>query len=195
MDKVYTKALSGLQVLFVLKIFSRVIDFVLNILVIRNVEQTVYGIASSLLCQTPATAPPEARAASKHRSPLSCPLAAAVSLASCYSTEFCTCAHCTTKGLTIHFGLLTNFISFYQKMCLKYSYQKRSKEAVNESIILQSAQNLVQRNHSRKLRAASRPPAGTWLGTTLACITLFAMARCSVCARQTRDLNLPCKSR
>ncbi|EAR82704.2 RFT1-like protein (macronuclear) [Tetrahymena thermophila SB210] len=43
-DSVIQKAAKGLSILFVMKIFSRVIDFVLNILVIQEVEPTIYGL-------------------------------------------------------------------------------------------------------------------------------------------------------
>lgn len=37
------KAAKGFSILFAMKIFSRVIDFVLNVLVLRDVDPAVYG--------------------------------------------------------------------------------------------------------------------------------------------------------
>ena len=38
MNQVLNKAAKGLSILFLLRIFSKIIDFVVNILVIRNID-------------------------------------------------------------------------------------------------------------------------------------------------------------
>lgn len=38
-----SKAKRGVSILFILRVFSKILDFVLNILVIRDVDKTEYG--------------------------------------------------------------------------------------------------------------------------------------------------------
>lgn len=40
----FKKAISGITWLFVMRIFTKCIDIILNILVIRHIEPSVYGI-------------------------------------------------------------------------------------------------------------------------------------------------------
>jgi hypothetical protein len=40
---IYSKAAKGISVLFILKIASRVVDYILNVLVIRNINPEILG--------------------------------------------------------------------------------------------------------------------------------------------------------
>ncbi|EGR27152.1 nuclear division rft1-like protein, putative [Ichthyophthirius multifiliis] len=42
--QIYKKAIEGFSILFLMKVFSRVIDFLLNILVIRELDPQIYGL-------------------------------------------------------------------------------------------------------------------------------------------------------
>ena len=47
MDNLYNKAAKGLSILFLIRILSRVVDFLLNILVIRDLDPEVFGKMSA----------------------------------------------------------------------------------------------------------------------------------------------------
>lgn len=43
MNNIYSKAAKGLKILFIMKVISRLVDFILNILVIRDVNPDLFG--------------------------------------------------------------------------------------------------------------------------------------------------------
>lgn len=43
MNNIYSKAVNGFKILFIMKIISRLVDFILNILVIRDIDPEIFG--------------------------------------------------------------------------------------------------------------------------------------------------------